>query len=142
MATGPVYIPWMEVVAGLLIFLGGICIHELLHMLAWKFSSGKPFSAFKFGIDPKSLSPYAHCTESMAVGPYRLGGAAPGILVGILPYLIGLIAGDLIWALWGYLFTLAASGDWIVLWLLRNVPQHALVEDHPTRAGCTVISEK
>jgi len=70
-----------------------------------------------------------------------MGGAAPGILVGILPYLIGLLTGDLLWALWGYLFTLAASGDWIVLWLLRKIPRQSLVEDHPTRAGCTVIIE-
>jgi hypothetical protein len=38
----------------------------------------------------------------------------------------------------GLLFTFAAGGDALVLWLLRGVAPHRLVEDHPTRAGCFV----
>jgi len=31
--------------------------------------------------------------------------------------------------------TAAARGDWLILWILRNVKMGTLVEDHPTGAG-------
>jgi hypothetical protein len=38
----------------------------------------------------------------------------------------------------GLLFSIAAAGDFMILWVLRNVPSHLLVQDHPSRAGCLV----
>lgn len=140
--TGEAFVPMMGLFTGLLILVGGICLHEALHVLGWMAASGKTFSTFKFGIDPKTLSPYAHSTEPMALIPYRIGGALPGVVTGLLPYLIGLISGSPAWVFWGYLFLMAAVGDWMVLWLLRKVPANALVEDHPSRAGCTILLEE
>jgi hypothetical protein len=37
--------------------------------------------------------------------------------------------------------TFCAGGDLLVLLLLRGVPANALVEDHPTRAGCRLVSD-
>jgi hypothetical protein len=39
----------------------------------------------------------------------------------------------------GALFVLATGGDLLVLWVIRELPASALVEDHPTRAGCYVL---
>jgi hypothetical protein len=34
----------------------------------------------------------------------------------------------------------AASGDAIIIWLVRDVPRDHLVVDHPDRAGCLVVT--
>jgi len=117
----------------------GIFLHELIHGLAWMFFGKKPRSAIQFGFMWKTFSPYAHCTEPLGVGAYRLGTFMPGLLLGILPFVIAMLtgSGDLIW--FSLFHTSAACGDWLILWLLRSVPADALVEDHPTRAGCYVI---
>jgi hypothetical protein len=41
----------------------------------------------------------------------------------------------------GLLYTTAAGGDFLVLWILRNIKPNTLVEDHPTNAGCYIIEQ-
>ena len=45
--------------------------------------------------------------------------------------------GNLFW--FSLVHTAAAGGDWLILWLIRNVKAGSQVEDHPTNAGCYVI---
>ena len=68
-----------------------------------------------------------------------LGILGGGLLLGILPYLFSLLLadGNLFW--FGLFHTSAAGGDWLILWLLRNIRAGSLVEDHPTHAGCYVL---
>jgi len=33
----------------------------------------------------------------------------------------------------------AASGDALILWILRSVSADRLVQDHPSKVGCTLI---
>ncbi|HET9908379.1 MAG TPA: DUF3267 domain-containing protein [Anaerolineales bacterium] len=117
----------------------GVVLHELIHGLSWVIFGGKPFSAVKFGFQWKSLTPYAHLKEPVEVNPYRIGGFMPWFVLGILPYFISLALGNgnLFW--FSLIHTSAAGGDWLILWLIRNVKTGTLVEDHPTNAGCYVI---
>jgi hypothetical protein len=121
----------------LLIF--GILVHELIHMFAWMLFAKKPLKAFKLGFQWKALTPYAHCKEPMDIRPYRIGAFAPGLLLGILPWLVSLFSGDILLMAYGFLYTVAASGDFLILWLIRNIKPNTLVEDHATNAGCYVI---
>jgi len=100
---------------------------------------GKDFSAVKFGFQWKTLTPYAHLKEPMEVNVYRISILMPGLLLGILPYLLSLLRADanLFW--FSLIHTSAAGGDFLILWLIRNVKAGSLVEDHPTNAGCYVI---
>lgn len=122
---------------GFLLLLG-ILVHELIHMFAWAIFAKKPLSVFKLGFQWKSLTPYAHCKELMDIHPYRIGSFAPGLLLGILPWLISLFTGDILFFLFGLFYTTAAGGDFLILWIIRNVKPNTLVEDHPTNAGCYV----
>ena len=99
----------------------------------------KPLSSIKFGFQWKTLTPYAHIKEPVEVNVYRIGAFMPGFILGILIYFISLIFGDgnLFW--FSVIHTTAAGGDWLILWLIRNVKACALVEDHPTNAGCYVL---
>ncbi len=118
--------------------LFGILAHELIHMLTWAFFAKKPLKVFKLGFQWKSLTPYAHCKEPMDIRPYRIGSYMPGLLLGILPWLVSLLTGDILLFLFGLLYTSAAGGDFLILWIIRNIKPNTLVEDHPINAGCYV----
>ncbi len=123
----------------LVVFLAGVVVHELIHAVSWMAFGRLPRSAISFGIDKKTFSPYAHCKEPLEVNAYRLGGLMPGLVMGILPALAAVVTGSG-WLLeFGLIFTLAAGGDFLILWLIRKVPAGKMVEDHPTRGGCYVI---
>ena len=117
----------------------GIIIHELIHGLSWVIFGQKAFSSIKFGFQWQTFTPYAHLTEPVEVNAYRLGAFMPGFVLGILTYALSLVFGDgnLFW--FSLVHTSAAGGDWLILWLIRNVKKGMLVEDHPTNAGCYVI---
>jgi hypothetical protein len=136
--TESLRLTWSPVVLILAVLLG-IVIHELIHGLSWALFGRKPFSAIKFGVQWKTLTPYAHLTEPVEVNAYRLGAFMPGFILGILPYVLSVILGrgDLFW--FGLVHTSAAGGDWLILWLIRNLKVGMQVEDHPTNAGCYVL---
>ena len=123
----------------LAVILLGVVVHELIHGLAWVIFGRKAFSAIKFGFQWKTLTPYAHLKEPVEVNAYRMGGFMPGFILGILPYIMSIVLGNgnLFW--FGLIHTAAAGGDWLILWLIRNVRAGSLVEDHPSNAGCYVL---
>jgi hypothetical protein len=122
----------------LLLLIPLIVGHELIHAIGWKVTSGLPWSAFSFGIDRKTLSPYCHANAPMDIGAYRIGGAAPLVVVGIIPYVFALVIGNAALALVMAIMISAAVGDIFILWTLRNVPPGSVVLDHPSKAGCIV----
>lgn len=123
---------------GIALVAFGVVAHEAIHGLSWAYFGGKPLSAIKFGFQLKTLTPYAHCKEPMRARAYRIGGAMPGLVMGIPPSLAGIATGSGWIMFFGLFFTFAAGGDALVLWLIRNVDAEAFVEDHPTNAGCYV----
>jgi hypothetical protein len=118
----------------------GIVVHEAIHGLTWKIATKKPFSAIHFGFDWKTITPYAHCNESMQARPYRIGAIMPLLILGVIPVVWGIVQGSAAVESFGLFFTFAAGGDMLILWLLRDVASDAMVEDHPTRAGCYVLT--
>ena len=121
------------------VFIVGVVVHELIHGLSWQVFGKKPRSAVKYGFKLKTLTPYAHCTEPMDARAYRLSAAMPGLLLGGLPWLYGLVTTNGPVFLFGFIFSITAVGDVMILWLLRHVEPTAQVIDHPTRAGCQVV---
>lgn len=117
----------------------GIATHEIIHALGWMFFGHKPLSAIQFGFQWKTLTPYAYLKEPIDINAYRIGTLMPGLILGIFPYILSLLFtdGNLFW--FGVVHTAGAGGDWLVLWLIRNVKSGTLVEDHPTHAGCYVL---
>lgn len=118
----------------------GIVGHELLHGLTWMKLGDKPWNSIKFGVNFSALAPYAHCKEPLEVNAYRWGAAMPGLVLGVIPFLIGLITGYGWFTLFGYLLSITASGDILILWVIRKLEPGTYVQDHPERAGCEVIN--
>lgn len=127
------YIPF------LLLIIVGTVVHELLHAAGWIYFGHLPRGTVKIRLHLKTLTPYAHCTELLDIRPYRLGGLLPGLALGFIPALLGILTGYGPLMTFGMLFSLAASGDLLSLWILRHVPPGSQVEDHPSRVGCYVI---
>ncbi len=93
-----------------------IVVHELIHGLTWRMVDRKSLATITYGIQWKTMTPYAHVSGLMEVNAYRIGGLMPGLVLGIIPYALSLISGDgnLLW--FGVIHTFAAGGDWLILW--------------------------
>lgn len=123
----------------LLVFIPGAVLHELLHGLTWAAFCKRGIKSIKYGVHWKALTPYCHCEEVLPLRPYILGGMMPGIVMGILPAVAGIIWGNPWVFFFGLFFTLAAAGDMLVLWMLRHCRASDLVQDHPEKVGCYVL---
>jgi hypothetical protein len=126
----------------LIILISGILMHEMLHGFIWIFFTKKGFRSLSFGIMKPDLAPYIHCNEPLPVNAYRAGILIPGVVLGIIPALIGIITGNFKIFIFGFFFTWAASGDFAVLWLIRHLKAPVMVQDHPEMVGCIILKGK
>jgi hypothetical protein len=123
-------------------FVTGIFLHEFIHASTWIIFGSISFKEIKFGMHWKYLTPYVHLKVPLTARPYRWGIIMPGLVLGILPSSLGIITGQSMLMLLGIIFTAAAGGDFLILWLLRKVPSTRKVQDHPTEPGCWVLDSE
>lgn len=116
-----------------------IVIHEMLHGLTWRWLSKVKRSDIRYGFQWKTLTPYVHLKVPIRINPYRWGTAMPGLVLGVLPSIVGLMFQLDAMFLVGLFMTAAAGGDMLILFLLRKEKATVLIEDHPSRAGCYVL---
>ena len=136
-AASDILLPWYFFP----MFAVGIVLHELIHGFAWMFAGKLSFKQMKFGFQVKTITPYAHCTVAIKKSAYVFGTVMPAIVLGIIPFFVSLVNGNGWIFLFSVLFTFAAVGDFLIIWLIRSVPWNALVEDHPENAGCYVYTD-
>ncbi len=126
----------MLIITGIM-FLG-IVVHELIHGVTWAIYAKRGFRSIRFGIMLKMLTPYCHCKEPLRVKHYIIGGIMPAIILGLLPAIYGIATGDHGIVMFGGFFTIAAGGDFMIIYLLRKEKMETMVQDHPSEAGCYV----
>ncbi len=132
---------WNRIIAPLVFIpfaLVSIVVHEALHGVGF-LAAGAPRSAVKFGVQVRTLTPYATCRVPLAVRPYRFAAALPAIVLGLLPMLASWITGSADLAMAAAWMLAFAGGDLLILWLIRDLPPETQVIDHPERAGCRVV---
>lgn len=122
------------------VFLACIVVHEGLHALGFALA-GAPRSALHFGIDRKTLSPFAGCTAPVRAAAYRVAVLLPALVLGVAPLAYGLATGRAWATVWGAFMLLCAGGDFAALWAMRAVPGRARVLDHSERVGCRVVAD-
>ena len=125
-----------------LILIGGIILHELIHGITWAFYAKRGFKSIKFGVLWKMMTPYCHCSEPLKVYQYIVGGIMPAFLLGIIPSIIAIVIGNLGLLIFGIFFTMAASGDFMIINLLRKENPLDYTLDHPSEAGCYIFRRK
>lgn len=117
----------------------GTLAHEYIHAISWWLLDDIPWDKIHFGFKWKTLTPYVHCPEHIEVSNYRWSVAMPGIVLGIIPYLLALFLQNG-WLLgFGLFFAIAAVGDLLILWLLRGVEKGKKVQDHSEKIGCKIV---
>jgi hypothetical protein len=65
--------------------------------------------------------------------------ALPGLVLGVLPLVLGLSLGRWWLTAYAFLMLLAAAGDTLLLWIMRGVSGDAWMQDHPSKMGCLVL---
>lgn len=126
---------------GIVIFLG-MGLHELIHGLT-AIGYGKiKNSDVKFGFQWKTMTPYFHSKVPISAKKYRVVTIMPLIVMGIIPYTIGMLTGNGWILAFGIAFILSAFGDIFILWLMRKVRPEELVQDHPEKIGLIVLNKE
>lgn len=120
----------------------GVVLHELIHGLTWAVFCKNGYRSIRYGIMWKFLTPYCHCKEPLALRHYLLGAVMPAILLGFIPSAYGVISGSFLWLLYGLTFSIAAGGDFIMIWMLRKESPESMVQDHQDRIGCIVYESQ
>ncbi|MCK5103006.1 MAG: DUF3267 domain-containing protein [Cyclobacteriaceae bacterium] len=133
---------YIDIAIGMVILLISIITHELLHGLGWSIYAKNGRKSIKFGVNWKFLTPYCHCKEPLLLNKYRFGSVLPAIILGIIPSIIAIITGHLGLMAFGFFFTFAAGGDFLILWLLRNENSTDFVQDHADKIGCFIIRQE
>ncbi len=124
------------------IFIVGIVVHELIHAFSWMAAGKLSFAQMKFGFQLKTLTPYAHCIVPIKKSAYVFGTMMPAAVLGFIPFGLSLYNGNGWVLIFAVLFTFAAVGDFLIVWLIRSVPWSAMVEDHNENAGCFVYEQE
>jgi hypothetical protein len=105
----------LGMVAFAIIFILAIILHEALYGFTWMWAGKLRLSDIKYGIIWKALMPYAHSKKPLSKRAYQLGAVTPGIVVGVVPYLLALAIGSSDLAFIGIVMTVSAAGD---VWIL------------------------
>lgn len=124
-------------VIALIALLSSIIIHEFVHYLGFKMMGAKETV---FGIDKATLSPYARTKNPLPISAYRLVALLPFLILGVIPFFLGLILGSRILGLLATVQILGSLGDLYVLWKLRGLTGCSVL-DHPTLMGAEVVDD-
>jgi len=131
---------WGTAVVVIAAVLLGSYLHELIHAAAFRRIGKASKAAVGVGVHWRFLTPYAWCKEPITAGAYRWVAALPGLILGVVPFLVSLGIAHPWTAVWGIFFTMAASGDFLVLLLIRDLPGQTRIVDHPSRCGCAIVA--
>lgn len=104
-----------------------VVVHELVHGVTYVVVGSHPPTELEVGLAPYWLAIYVRPTVPLRARAYRLGLAAPGVIAGGLPGIIGIMTGDAV---------LAAVGMYGVLITAADVA--TLVELRPGTTGATI----
>lgn len=133
--------PLGMLVISLIVFFVSIAIHEGLHGLGY-WLGGARGKEIQFGFQWKALTPYAHCSAVLRADAYRLAVALPGILLGIIPLVIGFAARRDWLMLYGTAMLAGAVGDVMIFLLLAPLKGDTLIRDHATKPGFQILSHQ
>jgi hypothetical protein len=124
----------------LAVFFVSIVIHEAIHGIGYRMG-GVAWDEIKFGFQWKAMMPYAHCKAPMRAGAYKLAVALPGIILGLIPTIVGILIHGPWLTLYGAMMLAGAVGDMLILALLLPIQADVIVQDHPTKPGFQILSE-
>lgn len=121
-------------------FIAGLVIHELLHGIAWMLATHCSWKNISFGFIKGN--PCCHCNRPMDKRSYVIGALTPFILLGLIPWLAGILAGTWYLISFGAIYIAGAMGDILMVWAIRHEANDTKVYDHPSEAGCFIYRKE
>jgi Putative zincin peptidase len=119
-----------------------VVVHEGLHGFTWKLCNMRnPTFRVEFSFSWKACAFFTHAVGLMPIRAYIAGSAAPGVLLGLLPVIVGLMSGLIAFTIFGAFNLAVSGGDFVMLWITRQMAANCQVLDHPTRIGFLTIDE-
>lgn len=119
----------------LVVLIGGIIVHELIHGFVFAAFAKDGFKSVKFGILREMLTPYCHCKEPLRLKHYVLAALMPTILLGIVPAALAVVIGNLPLLIFGVFLISGGGGDILLVYAMRNERKGTLIEDLPSECG-------
>jgi hypothetical protein len=116
-------------------------IHELIHAIGFRFFGNIPWAKIKFGFVVKLLAPYAHPAVPINITAYTWAGALPGLILGVLPLITGLIIRSMLLSFLGMTAMAMAGGDVLTLWKLRDAPKDSYILENQEQDGFTIMEK-
>jgi hypothetical protein len=108
-----------------------VALHELLHLAGYVWLGGAPIDAVHFEL--RGVAIVARCDVPLPARSYRAAVALPGLVLGLVPTLVGLGSGIAWVTLYGAVMLGASAGDVAVLWTLRKYRADEEVVDRSGR---------
>jgi hypothetical protein len=118
-----------------------VFVHEGLHALGFRLLGRAPAEAIRVGFQRRTLTPFASCSTPVRASAYRATALLPGAVLGLVPVVVGWLAGSAVPVLYGWAMLAVAGGDLAAVWAIRDVPSTVLVLDHPQRVGCRITEQ-
>jgi hypothetical protein len=119
-----------------LIALAAIPLHEGLHYVGFRLA-GATREQIHFGVDPQ-VGPYCGCTAPLRLRRYIVAIILPVLVLGVLPWVLGMITGRLALTAFGAIQVLLAGGDFLALRLAVGQTGNPWVQDTETGIGFEV----
>jgi len=108
-----------------------VALHELLHLVGYVWIGGAPIGAVHF--EWRGVVIVARCDVPLPARSYRAAVALPGLVLGAVPTLVGLVSGMAWVTVYGAVMLGASAGDAAVLWALRKYRPDEEVVDRSGR---------
>ena len=121
------------------VIIGGVILHEIIHALVFMVFAKNGFESIEFGFIEKPFIPYVHCKEKLKLWEYRLGVVLPGLILGLVPCLLGLWLGNPIIIFIGIFFSSSAAGDLLLLKATKGIDPKSKIRDLPDQMGFEVF---
>ncbi len=104
----------------LLVLIGGILAHELIHGLFFSLYAHNGWKAISFGVLWQYITPYCHCSEPVLLVHYAIASLAPTVILGMIPLALSFVIVNSHMLLFGLCFIAAGSGDILLVMTLRK----------------------
>lgn len=122
------------------LLLGGLLLRDVVQMIAYRWIGRVPRGATHFAGGQAALGPRVQCDMPVSARAYRAIVLLPGLLLGVLPGIAGVMTGSWLLVVWGLWMIVVSGSAWAALWAMRGLPAHTPVRAHPHRPGCEVLS--
>lgn len=112
-------------------------LHELIHALFFGMAGKGNFKNIKYGF--MKGCPYCHLKVPISKKGYIISLIAPTILVGIIPAVLSVVFGSIVWILLSAVMISGGAGDLWILLLVMKQDKKAMIQDLSDDIGFGVI---